>query len=492
MKLTRTNTGPAPSGQDYQTDNPQRTMRAEDVDSDERPAHDQQDEPARLSWAEHRFPRHAIQAIDALLLARTDERVALTQALSDAYTALKAELYLLHAESVGEYGLQKETYERHVREHTVDDVHAGEVAQGNGRPGSRDARRAARRTRMPGALRSIVIATLVVADLYFFLALWRDVEEARGWWSAETLQALVYAIITPVVTATVAVLLGRSVASLVHRGKDMDQAHRTRLLLVAVPAGTVVLAILFAVTQRLRMLGNEQDAVPMSPVLVYSIFLLLPIALFLTEIYVNDEEYVVHQLRRGDWASAKQGLRDVIARTKGMHSVLVAAHQELGSHLSTTTILIREPLNAAADIMAQEWGIGDAHGSWSETLPALVEIHLPEASTGSADDALVAAPFGGWPELEQLAATLPTLFTGEALTVELGELTRTQEALVDFQPPSIELVLETVLAAHGVGDFDVDDRHRLILDGPASPTRRVPQATEEQAAPLHSVTEESA
>lgn len=433
------------TGDGYQVDDPQRSIRGEGVDPDDR--------GGRYSWGESRAPRWAERHLADLLAQGVRRRTAAVRALSEAHSALQAYLLGLLATSVGEPGLQNQVARQHALDGTVRD------AEG--------ARRLGRRAWVAGGMRWTVVATLALADLFFFLQLWRDIEDATSWWSVETLQALLYAVVTPVVTALVAGVLGRVAAARVHAGDQWTPAHTRRAAVVAVPAVVVVAVVWFAVVQRHELLTGLVGAVPVSRTMTFLIFVLLPLGLFVCEIFVHDEESTLHGLRAQDKNDSDQVVEREIAAVTELHGTVVARHLDVQELLSTMLLELPESLSAGVDLLEMEWAAGDAHGDWATLLPETVQVHLPSVPEARADVPTTHVPgCGAWPELDTLGARLEQMARGGALPIDLSEIAEVQQALVGFAPPRIETVLATLSRALGTGRLSVEEDGGLVLSVP--------------------------
>lgn len=199
-----------------------------------------------------------------------------------------------------------------------------------------------------------LLGVLVLADFMFFLTLWRDIEEAEGWFSVATLQAALYGLITPVASAVVMKLLGRTVASRIHQGASASAADRGRLWATVLVAGIAVLVILAAVRQRLTVLRSVEGGLDLFEPLFFLLFLLLPLALGLAEAFRHDEDVAVDRLRTANGEVAGAYVTAVYAEGKAAWNTWNGAYLQGVQLIRTLEIDLQEPLYAAADLISQE------------------------------------------------------------------------------------------------------------------------------------------
>ena len=414
---------------DVQLESPQRTIRAEATPQGER-------EGRPLTLGETRVYLHAVNKVNRLL-QQAAQRITLCRALLAAARA-DAEAWLAELDD-RETGEWKRDQDAHTAHHE---------RGSNGEDG--DAALLSRRPWLPDGMYNALLAVLVMADFLFFLTLWRDIEEADGWLSVATLQAALYGLITPVAAAVVMRLLGKTVASRIRRGSSTSPADRARLWVTVVIGAVSVLVILAAVKQRLTTLQSVEGGVDIFKPLFFLLFLLLPLALGVAEIFRHDEDVELDRLRTENRDGADAHLAAVYDEGKRLWRAWNDANLQGVQLVRTLDIEIQEPLHAAADLIAQERAHNGSDGDFATLL-------WPVAQASREEGVDVALP----------ADSLDPVLAGPVPRVKAELLADLRAGLKADRPEQIDAWLKRIKAIlnAGAGPEAEDEKPAHSIDG---------------------------
>lgn len=155
-----------------------------------------------------------------------------------------------------------------------------------------------------------------------------------------------------------------------------------------------VLVILSAVKQRLTSLQGVEGGVDLFGPLFILLFLLLPLALGVAEIFRHDEDVAIDRLRASNRDLADAHVTDVYDEGKRMWRSWTDAHLQGLQLARTLDAELQEPLLAAADLISQERAHNGTDGDfatllWSDGFApggvGVVDVALP---TGAIDPVL--------------------------------------------------------------------------------------------------------
>ena len=416
---------------DVQLESPQRTIRAEATQQGER-------EGRPLTHGETRVYLHAVNKVNRLL-QQAAQRVTLCRALLAAARA-DAEAWLaeLGDRETGDWMRDKDAHRAHHERGA-----SGEDC---------DVALLSRRPWLPDGMYDALLAVLFVADFLFFLTLWRDIEEADGWLSVATLQAALYGLITPVAAVVVMRLLGRTVASRIRRGSSVSSADRGRLWATVVVGAVSVLVILAAVKQRLTSLYSVEGGVDLFEPLFFLLFLLLPLALGVAEIFRHDEDVELDRLRTENRDGADAHVATVYDEGKRLWKAWNDAHLQGVQLVRTLDIELQEPLHAAADLISQERAHNGSDGD-------LATLLWPVAQASQEGDVDVALP----------ADSLDPVLAGPVPRVKAELLADLRAGLETDRPEQIDAWLKrikTILNAGAVPKaVDADEKPADSIGG---------------------------
>ncbi len=320
--------------QEPQLEPPQSTIRAEVFDVDQ-----PRGDAGTVSYGELRVYVHAVQGMESTL---RDHAADVTTAIDTMHrSAEEAATWLTQVEltETGTWQAARDAGAGHIRG----------TLTGN----DADARRIRRRRRIEPWMYWLVYGVLAAADLAFFVTLWRDVEEATSWISVETVQSLLYGMITPVALLLSCHALGPDLASL-RRPESGDTGRTIRMAISGAIFAVSVMVLILAVRQRVAELADGVGAAEISSLLVGLLFLLLPPGLLLAELLSQNEDVEIDRLRTEDAAGAAVHVEAHLARARELHRARVAAVEHARELRDVLELRLNESLRAAADLIAQE------------------------------------------------------------------------------------------------------------------------------------------
>ncbi|MCX2966850.1 hypothetical protein [Gordonia aquimaris] len=383
-----------------QLEPPQQTVRAEAPDTGTR-------EGRELTHGEVRIPIQAITAMEHQQLDRSAEISSRIARLKAAATACAAWLMKRGLTETGTWISDQAAYKRH-HEAAVDEKNGDDAAL-------------ARRPRIAQWMYVSLFAVLVVADFWFFFALWSDVEDSPRFLSAESFQAFIYALITPVVQFTVALAFGRVVAAWLHSGKGMSHKDRRLLIVVGGIALVSVLAVVFGVMQRMTVLHAADGGVSLNPVLFYSLFLLLPLGLGIAEALRHDHDVAIDDYRRTAKDAAAAHVDETVDTGTALYEEWVGAYESVTELRDETRLQLQEPLRAAADLISQERAHHGHDGSYAKVLWSSHE-----------------GPYVGekWVDIELPTGAVDQVIDGPIPRVNLDRVNRLDAAMTEHKPPT--------------------------------------------------------
>ena len=411
---------------EVQLEPPQQTIRAEAPDTDR--------QERELTNGEARVLIHSVTAMAQKQIDAAAEVTDSITRLKTAETQAKAwSLTRRHSET-GTWKADQNAYVAHHRAGTN-----GEAA---------DDALLARRPRLKPWMYWSLQTVLVVADFMFFLYLWRDVEEATSWLSVKTLQAAVYALITPVALQTIAYGLGRVVATWLRKGRNMASAERTLLIMLGVAGIVAVLTIVFGVMQRMTMHEGIEGAVSVNPALFYTLFLILPLGLGLAEVLKHDEAVALDELRSAANTAAAHHVNGIVEAGTRQYDAWVDAYDQVTRLRDVLRLEMQEPLFAAADLIAQE----RAHHGHDGPYANLLWSGTPGPYTGS-----------GWVDVGLPSGAFDPVIDGPTPRVSLDRVQRLDAAMKHHRPPPVSEWMVTIArvlvpAPDAEADEKIDDQ----------------------------------